>query len=1165
MKEEKPTMHEITRRDLMKIGALGLASINLLGENSSSVESVDLLRDFIQPPDTARPWVYWYFMDGHLSREGMAADLEAMKRAGIGGGIFLEVGLGLAPGPVEFMSPPWQDLVARAFSKADELGLQLALGSGPGWCGAGGPWVKPEDSMQHLVSSETLIQGPSRFDGKLSRPVPRTPFFGEETLTPDLLKQWRDFYRDVAVLAFPTPVDRARIKDVDEKALYTRGSYSSQILGPFTTRPWVRPLLLTSAHYQEVAPEQCISRLRVLDLTDKLRPDGSLLWDVPQGSWTIMRLGRTLTGQTTRPAPNPGLGLETDKFSRAAIDSHFEAYVEKLLRRIGNRRHSGSGLTTLHFDSWEMGSQNWSEQFAAEFSKRRGYEPWPYLPTFSGYFVENAEVSERFLWDIRQTAQELVIENQAARLKELGKRHGLQFSLEPYDLNPCSDLQLGAVADVPMGEFWSKLDDFSTDFSVVEATSVGHTSGCRIIAAESFTASPNDTWLQHPASMKDQGDWALCAGINRIVFHRFQAQPSPARFPGMTMGPEGGYGVHWDRTQTWWSMVPAYHLYLSRCQQMLRQGLFVADILYLIPEGAPNVFLPPPTAFLPGKMADRRGYNFDGCSPQTLISRASVKDGKIVFPDGMTYRLLVLPQVETMTPVLLRKIVQLVEDGASVIGIPPQKSPSLVGYPECDREVQALAVKLWGSSSEKSPRRVGKGNVWFDAGAARTHTGNPLATSKWIWTGEAGGETQRSVTRYFVGSVDIEEASRIDTAEIALTACSSFELFVNGRRVAADNDFRRVRRVDVTSLMVSGKNSIAVMVKWESEKHTAAPGLIGSLTVTFTDGNTRIITTDRSWSASSALSGSPEVVKELGEFAELPWRLDDQALEEKSIYPSYRTTATVLEHLGVVPDFEGGGGVRFIHRRDSDQDIYFIANREAKEETATCSFRVQGRQPEWWDPISGRRRDLPHFKTKDQQTLISLRLAPYESGFVIFRRPAKGSVTQENFPQREILATIAGPWEVAFDPKWGGPETVIFGELEDWSVRSETQIKYYSGTAIYRTTFDCNFDLRRNRYSIFLGKVHNIASVKLNGHDLGVLWCDPWRASIPPGMLKTHSNKLEITVANLWVNRLIRDSGLPVDQRLTWVPDNPLRPDTPLRASGLLGPVQIEGIKSRNG
>ena len=351
--------------------------------------------------------------------------------------------LGIPRGPILFMSGPWRELVKHAVKEAERLGLQIAIGSGPGWCGTGGPWVKPEQSMQHLVASETAVTGPRHFDAPLPQPSPRKPYFGENTLTPELHKVWKEFYRDVVVLAFPTPAGGYRIPDVDEKALYFRDPYSS--------KPGVKPFL--TADRATLPPEQCIPLDKVVQLT---LSSGRLVWDVPPGKWTIVRFGRTITGQTTRPAPVPGLGLESDKFEKASLDAHFDAFVATLLKTVGEPKNADRGLTTLHFDSWEMGSQNWSEHFRDEFLKRRGYDPTRYLPAMLGRVVQSVEVSERFLWDLRRTAQELIVENHAGHLKELGRQHGLRLSLEPYDLNPAGDLELGSVADVPMGEFWSR-------------------------------------------------------------------------------------------------------------------------------------------------------------------------------------------------------------------------------------------------------------------------------------------------------------------------------------------------------------------------------------------------------------------------------------------------------------------------------------------------------------------------------------------------------------------------------------------------------------------------------------------------------------------------------------------------------------------------------------
>ena len=697
--------------------------------------AIDSIRSgFLKPPASARPGVYWYFMDGNRSKESMTADLESMKKAGIGSLIFLEVNVGVPRGPVDFLSDKWQELFAHAVREGERLGIEIILGTGPGWAGSGGPWVAPAQSMQHLVSTTTLVSGVKKDRVNLSEgktvlpektimlpvpqkivlpvPEPRRPYFGEGTLTPVLKKQWDEFYEDVAVLAFPTPGVDKKIEDVDEKALYYRAPYSST--------PGVAAFLPAPAAYPDLPAASLIAKSQVLDLTGKMLPDGTLNWEPPPGNWTIMRFGKRNNGAVTRPAPFPGLGFEADKFDTTAINAHLDAYVGKLLRRIG-QLDTGSigGLKRLHIDSWEMGAQNWTAHFREEFIKRRGYDPLPFYPVYAGNIVESQEVSERFLWDLRQTCQELILDYHAGQVKKYSHRHGLLLSIEPYDMNPAADLELGAVADIPMCEFWSKGFGFNTSFSCIEATSIAHVSGEPLVPSEAFTAEEKEGWQQYPGSMKEQGDWAFAAGINRFMYHTFQNQALDDTLrPGMTMGP---YGVHWDRGQTWWPMVGDYHRYISRCQFVLQQGRAVADILYLTPEGAPQVFRPPfsalaedPDSVLP----DRRGYNFDGCSPGQLYS-AAVADHRIVFPGGASYRLLVLPAVRTMTPALLEKIRSLIQDGAIVVGCPPVKSPGLAGYPQCDEKVRMMASAIWGgveppgiqSDHEYAVHAYGKGKV----------------------------------------------------------------------------------------------------------------------------------------------------------------------------------------------------------------------------------------------------------------------------------------------------------------------------------------------------------------------------------------------------------------------------------------------------------------------
>jgi hypothetical protein len=1001
------------------------------GDSGNRFSSLE--QGFVSPPDSVWPGVYWYFMDGNLSKEAMTKDLEAMKKAGIGNVVYLEVNVGVPRGPVDFLSNEWQDMFGHAVAECERLGINITLGVGPGWTGSGGPWVEARQSMQHLVAASVEVSGTGRQTITLPKPAPKRPFFGEGSFTPDVKKQWDDFYEDIAVLAFPAGAstvgtdlepghDYLQITGLEEKALYYRKPYSSAAQ--------VKQYLT----FSETHPgDQPVDRDQMIDLTASLQPDGTLTWDVPAGKWTVMRFGSRNNGAATRPAPLPGVGLEVDKFDTTALNAHLEQFTEKLFRHIGFKkaRRPQGGLKMLHMDSWEMGAQNWTNRFREEFIRRRGYDPQPFYPVYAGVMVQSREASERFLWDLRQTSQELVKENHAGHIKRYAGHYGLGLSIEPYDMTPTADLELAAVADVPMCEFWSTLYGWNTAFAVIEGSSVAHLLGQPVVPAESFTAF-GDGWRQYPGSVKNQTDWAFAAGVNRLVYHTFQHQYLDDRLrPGMTMGP---YGVHWDRNQTWWPMADAYHRYVSRCQFLLQQGRTVADILYLTPEGAPHVFRAPASA-LEGEMIDgddgnfrnetplpdRKGYSFDGCPP-SLLYEAAVKDGLVVFPGGASYRLLVLPYFETMTPELLKKIRDLVNDGATVAGLPPKKSPSLSNYPACDREVQQLVQELWGGDEipeDLATRTFGKG--------------------KMIWSKE----------------------------------------------------------------------------------------------------------------------------------------LRDQA---DNLYPQYAFTARILASMDVPADFESTGPIRYTHRTTDGCDIYFVSNRTDQPVAAECKFRDTGGRPELWNPITGEMRLLPEYAVKGEHTVVPLQFDIHQGYFIVFRTETSlpEAPDKKNFPERKPLAELTAPWTVSFDPVWGGPEETRFDHLSDWSQNDQPGIKYYSGTAVYRQTFDIPATGSRQLY-LDLGRVKNMARVRLNGHDLGVVWTYPWSVNIT-GAAKPKDNQLEIEVTNLWPNRLIGDEQMPDDgiregQWPEWLKEGKPRTsgrytfttstyrhftkDSPLLESGLLGPVTI--------
>jgi len=410
-------------------------------------------------------------------------------------------------------------------------------------------------------------------------------------------------------------------------------------------------------------------------------------------------------------------------------------------------------LVSTHIDSWEVGSQNWTPKMQEEFKARLGYDLLPFLPAYTGYVIDSEEVTERFLWDLRQTASDLIVENYAGALRRLANKDGLRLSIEAYSWDnnaPVDETAYGGQADEPMAEFWAwpcgGWPRVYTANSCPGMTSAAHTYGRRIIGAEAFTSSDAEKWQSHPGSIKILADWAFCEGINRMVFHRYAMQPWTNVAPGMAMGP---WGLHYERTQTWWEQSKPWHEYIARCQYLLQQGLFVADVCYLQPEGSPRRFVTPPSAEIAPDI--RGGYNFDGCSPDVVMNRMKVNKGRIVLPDGMSYRVLVLPGTETMTLGLLRKVKELADAGATIIAgaKPPLKSPSLSDLGTGDAEVKRLAEELWPKFVTGKPvaKVLGERGVKPDFSA----------TAKLRWTHRATSDTEI----YFIANPELRSVEAV--------------------------------------------------------------------------------------------------------------------------------------------------------------------------------------------------------------------------------------------------------------------------------------------------------------------------------------------------------------------------------------------------------------------
>ena len=1061
---------------------LALTALAAKADKADSSTPASLDQSFVTPPAEARPWVYWFWNNGAVTREGITADLESMARVGIGGMILMDVLERHAPpkGDATFMSETWQELFTHAVSEAARLGLEITMTNGPGWCGSSGPWITPELSMQMLVFSETKVDGSTRFSGLLPKPDP------SRRLDKDYLDshlEVADFYRDIAVLAFPCTKDGTFPRD------------------------------------------------QVIDLTDKTDATGKLTWSAPPGEWIILRLGHTTTGSSTRPPVLGGNGLECDKLSARAMDVHFDAMMKKLIKRVGT--HAGKSLIGTHIDSWEVGYQDWTPDMRSEFQKRRGYDPLLFLPNLvtgppdpkshrihhkSGkplWHVGGKDLADRFRWDFWQTVSELLAENNSGRLAARAQEHGLRMSIEGYDLPFGDEAAYAGAVDEPMCEFWTRTQP-DKPIRMLEKcrqmASVGHVMGCRVIGAEAFTADAHEQWKFHPAIIKSLGDYIFSLGINRFVIHRFAHQPWLDRAPGAVMGP---WGLHYERTNTWWEMSTAWHTYLARCQFMLRQGLPVADLLYLRPH-IPNQnhlqFDPPvPT-----------GYQADDISAGTLMARASVKDGRIVLPNGTSYRMLVLPKITPTTSEMLEKIRDLVAAGATILGAPPKESPSLAGYPDCDDKVCAIAGEVWGDGTAKTPagHSFGKGRVFQDQPLPRV-----------------------------LAALDTAPDFRADLPR--LNWC---------HRVDGDTDLYFI--ANPADTVVSFNAQFRVAGKSPEFWHPDTGRITPATAYQSAGGITRLpITLDPSGSVFVVFrkpsAGTNPVVRIERDGKDLFPRLDQQDAGRDTaaiviLRATYGVPGDAKRTLDVTMKIQS-----LVDAGQTTIDVASLAKERDPAHLVVKTLHIDYSVGDKSLTASGKDTQIVNLVRPGGPVVVNLTRGEFLNPGTYRITHADGHTNDITFKPPQPLE-ITGSWELRFPPKRGALDSVTLPVLACLTKHSDPGVRYFSGTATYHKTFDvpATFLQSGQTIAIELGDVQVMARVILNGYDLGILWKSPYLVNVG-NHLKAGANTLEIAVANLWPNRMIGDAALPEAHRVSWSAWQPFTPKSPLLPSGLLGPVRL--------
>jgi hypothetical protein len=499
----------------------------------------DLAFIFNHPPQSAKPGVLWMWMGSNISKKGITKDLEALKKQDFNKATMYSLAdittpwnreIDKSPNPeIIAWTTPWWKMVRHAAMEAKRLGIDFGMHNCPGYESSGGVWITPELSMKELCWSvtDTISGGQNNIYAKQPIVDPRAklvwPVFNPETglVENPVIEARKTFYKDVAVLALPA--------------------------------------------------DGIVAKENIINLSDKMQPDGKLNWQAPEGKWIIYRFGYTVMGTIIQPAQWKATGLECDKMSGEAVSFHMDKIITDVKNNIGDL--IGTGFTNLHFDSYEAGTPTWTPKMQEEFLKRRGYDLTNFLPAFAGRVVNNGQDTSKFKNDFDETIKDLYRDVYFKIIKKKLHEANLKFACEPYG-GPWRQDDVLPLIDNVMTEFWTS-ESIDNPFLTLTIASL-RKSGQNIVEAEAFTGLPDSSkWNETPHSVKIYGDDAFCKGVNRLLLHRFVHQPADERYkPGIAMG---HWGTHFDRTQTWWKQSSAMVQYWQRCQALLQWGKIAID------------------------------------------------------------------------------------------------------------------------------------------------------------------------------------------------------------------------------------------------------------------------------------------------------------------------------------------------------------------------------------------------------------------------------------------------------------------------------------------------------------------------------------------------------------------------------------------------------------
>ena len=1107
------------RATMLAVAGSLLTVMGVFAQDADSLQ-----RDFLNPPTSARPRVWWHWMNGNITREGIQRDLEWMKRVGIGGLQNFDASL-MTPKVVDkrlaYMTPEWKDAFRYAATLADQLGLEMAIASSPGWSETGGPWVRPEQAMKKLVWSETRVPGGARFGGTLAHPPSVTgPFQGvahhEDFAAPGSEASGPQYYADAAVVAYRLPAaaaaaaqpakPRSNAGPIDPAPLMD-GDLAKGVQIPISDgHAWVQ--------YEYPAA-------RTIYAATVARPAVGMF---ESSAPLKFRLESSNDGETFQtvidipgtqvPEATVGFPPVTARYFRLVIEStptagslgHFDAAPGADLGFLGTMAAASpkKAAEVNEFVLHESPVINrWEEK--AGFGLVPDYYGIASPPLDPRFAVAPADVVDltgrmhadgSLEWTPPADGQWVILR--------------LGYSLTGTTNHPATAEATGLEVDkLDARAVKSYIETYLNSYSGFLGPDLMGRRGVRALLTDSIEVGPYNWTPDLPAQFKR--------------LRGYDPTPFLPALTGVVVGSaEQSDAFLWDFRRTLAQLTAQSH-YGQIAKTAHERGLTyygeslegsrvsIGDDMEMrqnadIPMAAMWTF-PPAKGPRSNYVIDIRGAaSVSNIYGQNLVAAESMTSAMV--PWGFS-------------PRILRPIIDL----EFALGVNRPVIHTSVHQPiEKKPGLTLLIFGQYFNRHETWAEEAGPWITYIARNAFMLQQGKFCGDVAYFYGEEAPLAGLYGEDRALPKDIPIGYGFDFVNSDVLLHKLTA----AHGGLETPSGMHYRVLYLGGSS----GRMTLPVLRRIRELVNAGA-----------------VVAGERPTGSPSLADNASEVAAIIEEL----WGSGGKVLQGVDANQA-------LASLHVARDFDSRGSgaeeIMFVHRRVADGEIYYLDNRTERAQDLNASFRVAGKRSELWHADSGRIEPVS-YRVEDGRTTVPLHLDANESVFVVFRQPASTPAATVP-PRRETpLATVPGPWKIRFAPNLGAPQEVTLDRLASWTENAEPGVKYFSGAATYTKTIDVPTAWLNGgqHLSLNLGEVRELAEVSINGRSLGIVWHPPYQIDVTDA-LKAGPNTLEIKVINLWVNRLIGDQQ-PGAKKYTFTVMPTYKADAPLRPSGLLGPVTI--------